>query len=105
MRIGAPLGTASTTDDGSRMGSEQLRKMSPKRTALVPITDTVFEPKIATASLSGVIGLGGFGTSPGRMTGFGVLGKGAQKVPGGNRMCPGMWMASVPVCVAGKMPQ
>jgi hypothetical protein len=63
--IGAPLGTEKTKDVGSLTGSEQLIKMSPKRTALVPITDTVFEPTIQTASSSGFTGGFGVTVSPG----------------------------------------
>lgn len=79
--------------------------MSPDRTALVPITVTVFEPVIITASFSGLTGSPGLGVSPGWIIGLGVFGKGAQAVPGGMRMCPGTCLASVPVFVAGKAVQ
>src|SRR5437660_594950 len=105
MRIGAPFGTAITTDEGSRTGSEQLIAISPMRTAFVPSALTVLLPKTMIASLSGLTGLGGFGVSLGRTTGFGVLGTGAQAVPGGIRICPGTCSPFVPVFVAGKAPQ
>src|SRR5262245_41178293 len=105
IKIGAPLGTASTTDDGSRSGSEQLSAMSPSRTALLPMTVTVLLPNTTTASFSGLTGIPGVGVSPGWITGFGVLGNGAHIVPGGIRMCPGTCLASVPVFVAGKAVQ
>ena len=60
------------------------------------MTLTVFDPKTHTASSSGLIGFGGSGVSPGRITGLGVFGTGAQDVPGGKRMCPGRAFASVP---------
>lgn len=105
MRIGAPLGTASTTDDGRRSGSEQLSAMSPSRTALEPMTVTVLDPNTTTASFSGLTGRPGVGVSPGWITGLGVLGNGAHAVPGGKRMWPGTCLASVPVLVAGKAVQ
>ena len=101
MRIGGPFGTAITTDEGRRTGSEQLISISPNRTALVPITETVFDPNTHTASSSGLTGLPGFGVSPGRITGLGVFGKGAHATPGGIRMCPGTCFAFAPVLVAG----
>src|SRR5262245_16770913 len=105
MRIGAPFGTAITALEGSRTGSEQLIARSPMRTAFDPRTVTVLLPKTMIASLSGLTGLGGLGVSLGRTTGFGVLGTGAQEVPGGIRMCPGTCSPFVPVLLAGITPQ
>src|SRR5437763_647725 len=53
---GIPLGIASTVDEGSRTGSPQLIDLSPIRTALVPITLTVWEPNTLMASPSGATG-------------------------------------------------
>src|SRR4051794_25853369 len=99
---GIPLGIASTVDEGSRTGSPQLIDLSPMRTALVPITLTVWEPNTLMASPSGATGGPGAGGLP-LNDGFGSLGIGAHAVPGGIRICgtPSELIAFVPTVVAG----
>lgn len=67
MRMGAPVGTASTTDEGRRKGSEQLRAMSPSLTALLPITVTVFDPN--------TMPMNGLGMGVGTGAGVGTISK------------------------------
>ena len=93
--IGAPLGNC---QDDRRWEANWLRaahEAIAEPYGIDPMTLTVFDPKTHTASSSGLIGFGGSGVSPGRITGLGVFGTGAQDVPGGKRMCPGRAFAIV----------